>query len=203
MPLELLVVFGAPFTSQHRWPGDPIRLPARIYTKQPKWLGLKENTGPSFPVEVFSLKRDQKFKTIGQADFLPALRQAHLWMNADAWLPSAHMAFSEECTVWAARISFKFHVESKAGTMVEKSGLRPFGDEYIGDAPGQFYTYTFDLRSPEVIGLDLRDFLKLTVQGLPADFLSDTALAGDTSWVTDKTRWPLTDLEKLKGGSAK
>ena len=87
--------------------------------------------------------------------------------------------------------------------MVEKSGLRPFGDEYIGDAPGQFYTYTFDLRSPEVIGLDLRDFLKLTVQGLPADFLSDTALAGDTSWVTDKTRWPLTDLEKLKGGSAK
>jgi len=203
MPLELLVVFGAPFTSQQRWPGDPIRLPARIYTKQPKWLGLKENAGPSFPVEVFSLKRDQKFKTIGQADFLPALRQAHLWTNADVNLPCAHMTFNEECTVWATRISFKFHVESKDGTMVEKSGLRPFGDEYIREAPGKYYTYTFDLRSPEVIGLDLRDLLKLTVRGLPDDFLADTALSGDTSWVTDETRWPLTDLEKLKGGNAK
>jgi len=200
-PVDLLVVFGAPFTSQHQWPGDPIRIPARIYMKQPKWWGILENSGPSFPIEIFSLKRDQRFKTIGQADFLPALREAHLWTNSDVWLPSARMTFNEECTVWAARISFKFHIEGKDGTMVEKSGLRPFGDEYEGEK-GR-YTYSFDLRSPEVIGLDIRDVLKLTVIGLPDNFLSDTAFAGDTSWVTDKTLWPLTDLEKLKSGKGK
>ena len=108
--------------------------------------------------------------------------------------------FKQGCTVWAMRVSFKFQVEGKDGGKVDKSGLRPFGDEYISDRSGDTYTYTFDLRSPEIVGLDLRDFLKLTVYGVPDNLLADTALAGDRSWVTDKALWPSTDVERLKSG---
>jgi hypothetical protein len=80
--------------------------------------------------------------------------------------------------------------------MKEQSGLRPFGGDYLDQDDD--YTYHFDIRSPAVIGLDLRDLLRLNVPGLPPNFLSDTALAGDKDWVTNKALWPLTELEKLK-----
>jgi hypothetical protein len=82
--------------------------------------------------------------------------------------------------------------------MKDKSGLRPFGGEYLDDKDESHkYTYHFDIRSPQVIGLDLRDLVRLTVPGLPDNFLSDTALAGDKEWVTNKAIWPMTELEKL------
>jgi hypothetical protein len=109
------------------------------------------------------------------------------------------MTFTKDCQVWATRISFNYHVEGMDGILVDKPGLRPFGEEYI-DARNteKRYVFTFDLRSPAIIGLDIRDFLRLTVPGIPSTFLKDTALAGDRTWITDKARWPLTELERLK-----
>lgn len=80
--------------------------------------------------------------------------------------------------------------------MKDQPGLRPFGGEYLDQQ--HEYTYHFDLRSPQVIGLDLRDLLRLKVPGLPANFLADTALGGDKDWVTNSALWPMTELEKLK-----
>jgi hypothetical protein len=202
-PVELLLIFGAPFTASDRWQGDPIRFPSRIYTKVPTWFGMSSNDGPSFPVEIFSIKRGQRFRTIDQKDFLPALRDAGLWSDSDVWLPAAHMTFTKECQVWATRISFNYHVEGMNGILVDRPGLRPFGEKYINEKSLEKYTFTFDIRSPGPIGLDIRDFVRLIVPGLPEEYLAGTALAGDSSWVTDKSRWDLTELEKFKSKDKK
>ena len=193
---ELLVIFGSPFAAYHRWPEDPIRFPARIYVKEPYFLGLLANEGPSYPVEVCSLRKGQNIQAMSAGDLLLALQTAGL-LAEDKGMPGlGGLKLTAPCCLWAVRVAFNYHVEGKDGTMHGQSGLRPFGDEYR--TKDDSYAYHFDIRSPEIIGLDLRDLVRLTVLGLPDGFLADTALAGTKEWVTNKALWPMTELEKLK-----
>jgi hypothetical protein len=80
--------------------------------------------------------------------------------------------------------------------MHAQEGLRPFGEKYLGQY-GTF-TYHFNLRSSDAIGLDLREVLKVIVAQPPYDFLADTALAGDTGWITNEYRRSSLVVEKLK-----
>jgi hypothetical protein len=193
---ELLVVFGCPFSALHRWPDNPIRFPARIYVKEPHLFGLLENDGPSYPVEGFSLEKNRSIQAMSGPELQQALQASGVLANGEIMEGVQGISLRNPCSLWAVRVAFKYHVEGKDGTMKEKSGLRPFGGDYLG--PNDDYTYHFDIRSPPVIGLDLRDVLRLKVPGIPDGFLSDTALAGDKDWVTNKALWPLTELEKLQ-----
>lgn len=194
--VELLAVFACPFAAWHRWPDDPIRFPARIYVKEPHLFGLLENDGPSYPIEVFSLEKKRSIQTISGPELQQALQASGVLGHGEIMGGVQGLSLTKPCTLWAMRVAFKYHVEGKDGTMKEKSGLRPFGSDYL--RPDSDYTYHFDIRSTEVIGLDLRDLLRLKVPGIPDGFLSDTALAGDKDWVTNKALWPMTELEKLR-----
>jgi hypothetical protein len=195
-PFELLVVFGSPFAAWHRWPDDPIRFPARIYVKEPHCFGLLENDGPSYPVEVFSLQKGRSIQAMSAPELQEALSTAGIFAKGEEMKGMTRFTLKSPCCLWAVRVAFNYHVEGKDGIMKDQSGLRPFGSEYLDE--NQMYTYHFDIRSPQVIGLDLRDLVRLQVTGLPVDFLSDTALVGDKEWVTNKALWPMTELEKLK-----
>jgi hypothetical protein len=76
-----------------------------------------------------------------------------------------------------------------------KEGLRPFGNSYV-DSNGT-YTYHFNLRSSDSLGLKIENVLELTVPGVPADFFKGTALAGDTGWITDEYRRKSLKVEKV------
>lgn len=209
-PFEMLVIFGAPFAAWHRWPEDPIRFPARIYVKEPHCFGLLENDGPSYPVEVYSLCKGQSMRAMSLQALQQELQRAGVLANGlDLVVKTRNVArgivdnaggiaLRSPCSLWAVRVAFNYHVEGPDGLMKDKRGLRPFGEDYLLAGKGEEYRYHFDIRSPTAIGLDLRDFIRLTVPGLPDNFLSDTALAGDKDWVTNKALWPMTELEKLK-----
>ena len=196
---EMLVVFGSPFAAWHRWPDDPIRFPARIYVKEPHCFGLLENDGPFYPVDVFSLQKGRSIQAMSVPELEHALQASGVLANGKG-IAGVKEGFTlkSPCSLWAVRVVFKYHAEGKDGTMKDQSGLRPFGSDYYLASKQQNYTYHFDIRSPQVIGLDLRDLVRLMVPGLPDNFLSDTALAGDKDWVTNKALWPMTELEKLK-----
>ena len=196
LPFELLVVFGSPFAASHRWPDDPIRFPARIYAKEPHCFGLLENDGPSYPVDVFSLHKERSIQTMSAMELQQALHASGILADDDGMGGLQGITLKRPCSLWAVRVAFAYHVEGKDGTMKDQAGLRPFGSDYLDQQ--QEYTYHFDIRSPQVIGLDLRDLLRLRVPGLPSNFLADTALAGDKDWVTNKALWPMTELEKLQ-----
>ena len=203
-PFEMLVVFGCPFTAWHRWPDDPIRFPARIYVKEPHCFGLLANDGPSFPVEIFSLQKGHSIQAMSTPELRQVLRTTGLFpkdedpSKGDEMKGLEGFTLKSSCSIWAVRVAFNYHVEGKDGMMKDQAGLRPFGSDYRLASENESYTYHFDIRSPEVIGLDLRDLVRLTVPGLPDNFLADTALAGDKEWVTNSALWPMTELEKLK-----
>jgi hypothetical protein len=163
--------------------------------KEPHCFGLLENDGPSYSVDVFSLQKGRSIQAMSAPELQQALHASGVLAD-DSIGGLQGITLKRPCSLWAVRVAFAYHVEGKDGTMEDQSGLRPFGSDYLDQQ--EEYTYHFDIRSLQVIGLDLRDFLRLHVPGLPPNFLADTALAGDKDWVTNKALWPMTELEKLK-----
>jgi hypothetical protein len=98
--------------------------------------------------------------------------------------------------LWAVRVHFKYQVEGTDGQMIDKEGLRPFGKSYVNESGT--YTYHFNLRSSDPLGLKIEDVLELTVPGVPASFSDGTALAGDTGWITDEYRRKSLKVEKAE-----
>src|ERR1039457_1433589 len=188
---ELLVVFGSLYADRVNWTSDPIRAPVQMVVKE-------EADGPPFPAEVFSLYRDEVFTTVTDEMVRKALLANRLITVAeinDGFTP-AGFALKKPMGLWAVRVCFKYHMEGTDGEIHEQKGLRPFGARYLG----QFgvFNYHFSLRSSDAIGLKLEDVLELKVAQPSPDFWADTALSGDTDWITNKNRWKSLKVEKLK-----
>jgi hypothetical protein len=186
---ELLVVFGSLYADRPSWPADPIRVPAHMVVKE-------KVEGPAFPVDVFSLYRDETFTTVTSDMIYQGLRTNKLIKEGDESYWPAGFVLKQPMALWAARIVFKFQVEGTDGQMISKDGLRPFGERYFGRFGD--YTYHFHLRSSDVIGLKLENVLELTVPQPPSDLLVNTALDGDTGWITDEHRRKSLSVEKIK-----
>jgi len=188
---ELLVVFGSLYADRVNWTSNPIKAPVQMV--------VKENAdGPPFPGELFSLYRDEVFTTVTDQMVRKALLANKLIavdeIN-DGFKP-AGFAFKKPMGLWAVRVCFKYQMEGTDGEMHEQTGLRPFGARYLG----QFgvFNYHFNLRSSDTIGLELANVLELKVAQPSPDFWANTALAGDTDWITNKNRWKSLKVEKFK-----
>jgi len=108
----------------------------------------------------------------------------------------AGFASKDPMALWAVRIHFNYQVEGTDGEMQNVEGLRPFGKSYVNESGT--YTYHFNLRSSDSLGLKIENVLELTVPGVRSDFLGGTALAGDTGWIADEYRRKSLRVEKAK-----
>jgi hypothetical protein len=189
---ELMVVFGSLYAERENWPQDPIRVPAQIVMKE-------KSDGPDFPVEVYSLFRNETFSVVTYEMVQRALLDSKLLTELDVSkhkFPPAGFASKDPMALWAVRVHFKYQVEGTDGQMIDKEGLRPFGKSYVNESGT--YTYHFNLRSSDPLGLKIEDVLELTVPGVPASFSDGTALAGDTGWITDEYRRKSLKVEKAE-----
>jgi hypothetical protein len=189
---ELMVVFGSIYAERENRPGDPIRVPSQMVVKE-------KSDGPAFPVEVYSLYRNETFSMVTSEMVQRALLANKLLTVEDISnndFSPAGFALKDPMAMWAVRIQFKYQVEGADGQMIDKEGLRPFGKSYVAESGT--YTYHFNLRSSDSLGLKIENVLELTVPGVPADFLKGTALAGDTGWITDEYRRKSLRVEKAE-----
>jgi hypothetical protein len=203
-PFEILLVFSSELVNRKAWDKDPVKFPAQVGTREPKWVGdLGNTTGPSYPVEVVCVSKDVDFTV-----FIPAQVGKYLermeFLKAGEVLPGLPVQLGHNArALFATRLAFNFSVEEKDRKMLPIFGVRPFGREYLdarsADRDAE-YRYLLDLASPDPIGLGLHDFLELRLPPLPADFMAGTALAGDTSWVTDEHKQTLTEVQQVSAG---
>jgi len=189
-PFELLVVFGAAFTAQQRWAGDPIKAPGFVSVQEISTSGNVEAEGPAYPIEIVSLRRDQVWGAeVGAMSIDRALRASGVLAKEERFSP-AGFVLMEPSTLWAVRACFKYQVENSDGEMVAQTGLRPFGAKFVDNTGG--YIYRFTVTGPGNVGLNLPNFLEMTVPGVPHDFLKGYAVGAVDSrdekkwaWVTD------------------
>jgi hypothetical protein len=152
---------------------DPIRFPAFIQTKE--FTGI-DKVGPSYPVEVFSLRthRAQEPSSVTVATLGAELKEKGILDSLDAILPPTQLQFKKPGYLWACVVKFSFEVEGRSGELEPVPGFKPFSGTFA-HAPDE-YRFGFGISTPDPLGLNLPDLIEMSMPPLPKDFLGQTEI---------------------------
>jgi hypothetical protein len=171
-PFTMIILVGAPFTSQFYEGRHPVKVPGKISVKE---LTGIDTAGPEYDVDIVEIfSNTSKVPGHFGGDFNACLKDASsrsLLLQTTESLPKIPITSPGRMNLFAIRFEAKFQVEDDSNDFVSFDGLKPFGSAFLDLKHPGHYRYGFSLNALDPIGLNLNDFLELKVPGFVAEDL--------------------------------